>query len=31
MSDGVAFGTKRLRAVEIAVGLLLLIVIWSVV
>ena len=31
MSDGLALGTKRLRGVQIAVGLLLLIVIWSVV
>jgi uncharacterized membrane protein len=31
MSGGVALGTKRLRAVQIAVVLLLLIVIWSVV
>jgi uncharacterized membrane protein len=30
MSDGLALGTRRLRAVQIAVGLLLLIVIWSV-
>ena len=31
MSEGLALGTKRLRAVQIAVGLLLLIVIWSIV
>jgi hypothetical protein len=31
MSDGVALGTKRLRAVQIAAALLLLIVIWAVV
>jgi uncharacterized membrane protein len=30
-AGGLALGTKRLRAVQIAVGLLLLIVIWSVV
>ena len=30
MSDGLALGTKRLRAVQIAVGLLLLIVFYSV-
>lgn len=30
MSVGVALGTKRLRAVQIAVGLLLLIVFWSI-
>lgn len=30
MSDGVSLGTKRLRAVEIAVVLLLLIVFWSI-
>jgi uncharacterized membrane protein len=31
MSDGVALGTKRLRAVQITAALLLLIVIWAVV
>jgi hypothetical protein len=30
MSDGLALGTKRLRGVQIAVGLLLLIVFYSV-